>query len=94
MVIAEHNAAQNNADGMPRFFLCVPSKSPNRANTNPKNAVDDKQKKVIHDSSALEVTVAAPPRRRLIAVTTNSARKKIPPELPTNWPRKGKQRSC
>lgn len=86
MVIADHNDAQNKADGIPRFFLCTPSKRPNRAKTKPKNAVDDKQKKVIQDSRALEVTVAAPPRSRLIAVTTNSARKNIPPELPTNWP--------
>mmetsp|Transcript_22552 Transcript_22552/g.48842 ORF Transcript_22552/g.48842 Transcript_22552/m.48842 type:complete len:142 (+) Transcript_22552:152-577(+) len=84
--IAEHNDAHNNAEGIPQRFLRIPSRSPNLAATNPQNAVDDKQKKVIHDSSALEVTDAAPPRRRLIADTTNSAKKMMPPELPTSWP--------
>lgn len=86
IVIAENNDAHSNAEGTPRLFFRMPSSIPNLANTNPQNEVLARQKKVIHDSSAREVTVAAPPRRRLMAVTTNSAKNMIPPELPRSWP--------
>lgn len=71
---------------MPRRLFLIPSNRPSLAKTNPQNAIEDKQKKVIHESSVLEVIVAAPPRSRLTAVTMNSAKKTMPPELPTSWP--------
>lgn len=82
----EQSDAHKILEGNPRRFLRIPSNSPRRADRKPHNDVEERHKNVIHDSIALDVTVAAPPSRRLIVVTMNSAKNRTPPLDPTNWP--------
>ena len=82
----EQSDAHKMLEGKPRCFLRIPSSNPNLADRKPQSDVEERHKNVIHDSIALVVTVAAPPSKRLIVVTMNSAKNRIPPEDPTNWP--------
>lgn len=86
MATPEQSDAHKMLEGNPRRFFRIPSRSPSRADRNPQSDVDERHKNVIQDSTALAVTVAAPPSRILMVVTMNSAKNRIPPEDPTNWP--------
>ena len=67
------------------FWRIMPSMRATLPNKYPQNAVDERTKKQLHDSTEDAEIVPAPPKMKLMDVTTNSARNRTPPELPRSY---------